>query len=139
VGYALADERKDTFCATGGNIMKGEFSIGSFDGLLCKHRLWASLAMSHCWNNKSYRNGKLWQNTKCGQNAKKILSNIWGNKQEANKLFYARLKETTGNTKLMGCKIANKLTAAGAASLTGGLAILPSSLTNVCSAEKKTS
>lgn len=136
VGYALSNERKDAFCATGGDILKGEFSIGSFNGLLCNHRLWASLAMSHCWNNKSFRNGKLWQNTKCGQNAKKVLGKIWGNKEEANKLFVERLKDMPNKTKTMGCKMANKLSSAGAASFTGGVQILPESLTNVCRIKK---
>lgn len=136
VGYALSSDRKDAFCATGGDITKGEFSIGSFNGLLCNHRLWASLAMSHCWNNKSYRNGKLWQNTKCGQNAKNVLGKIWGNQQEANKLFYERLKDMPAKPKAIACKMANKLTSAGLASFTGGIQILPESLTNVCSVKK---
>lgn len=135
--YALKSSDKSTFCATGGDITRGEFSIGSFDGLLCSHRMWASLAMSQCWDNKSYRNGKLWQDSKCGQNAKRALGSVWGNKQEANKLFIDRLKENTGNTKRFGCQIANKFAATGALALTGGMIPIPKQLTTICSAKKK--
>lgn len=127
------NKHQNAFCATGGSALKGEFSIGSFDGKLCDHRIWASVAALSCKGTKSYRTGKPFEESTCGKKAKVVLdkAGAWNSREKQLMMFADRMATHTRNFQNVGCKLTNYMLVAGSAVATGGVP-MPPLLTKVC-------
>lgn len=119
------NKHQKTFCATGGKAIKGQLSIGSFEGKLCEHRLWAAVARLACWDSKSSRSGKPFPQSTCGKKAKEVLGDAWNDREKLTGIFAERLAANTQRVQKFGCYVANVAFSAGATVAAGGIPIPP--------------